>query len=46
MDELTVAAGDRASLHVGVSGSGPEVLVLTGGPGCVPYLADDAIAAR
>jgi proline iminopeptidase len=37
---------DDATLHVGVAGDGPDVLVLSGGPGCVNYLADDALAPR
>ncbi|WP_198671904.1 alpha/beta fold hydrolase [Desertihabitans aurantiacus] len=32
------------SLHVAVCGHGPDVLVLTGGPGCVQYLEDEEIA--
>lgn len=39
---ITVADGTR--LHVGATGEGPDVLVLTGGPGCVQYLEDDALA--
>jgi proline iminopeptidase len=35
---------DGVELHVGVTGSGPDVLVLTGGPGCVHYLERDEIA--
>lgn len=31
-------------LHVGVAGSGPDVVVLTGGPGCVQYLERDDLA--
>lgn len=31
-------------LHVGVTGSGPDVVVLTGGPGCVQYLERDDLA--
>jgi proline iminopeptidase len=34
------------ALHVGVTGDGPDVLVLSGGPGCVQYLEQDAIAPR
>lgn len=33
-------------LHVGVTGEGPDVVVLSGGPGCVNYLAADALAPR
>ena len=29
---------EGVGLHVGVTGSGPDVVVLTGGPGCVQYL--------
>ena len=35
---------DGVALHVGVTGAGPDVLVLTGGPGCVQYLERDEIA--
>lgn len=35
---------DGCLLHVGMTGSGPDVLVLTGGPGCVQYLERDEIA--
>ena len=41
-----VDVGDGTSLHVGVTGTGPDVLVLTGGPGCVQYLENDEIAPR
>jgi proline iminopeptidase len=34
----TVRAKDGTPLHVGVVGDGPEVVVLSGGPGCVNYL--------
>lgn len=43
MKALSVRVDD-ATLHVGVAGDGPDVLVLPGGPGCVNYLADDALA--
>jgi proline iminopeptidase len=33
-----------AELHVGVTGHGPDVVVLTGGPGCVQYLERDEIS--
>lgn len=46
MEHRLVDASDGVSLHVGVHGSGPDVLVLSGGPGCVHYLADGAIAPR
>ena len=35
---------DGVSLHVGVTGQGPDVVVLTGGPGCVQYLERDEIS--
>jgi proline iminopeptidase len=41
-----ITVEDGTELHVGVTGEGPDVLVLTGGPGCVQYLEDDAIAPR
>jgi proline iminopeptidase len=44
MRSTTVDADDQTRLHVGVTGEGPDVLVLSGGPGCVHYLEQDAIA--
>ena len=41
-----VEVDDGTSLHVGITGVGPDVLVLTGGPGCVQYLENDEIAPR
>jgi proline iminopeptidase len=35
MRSLRVPADDGALLHVGVTGEGPDVVVLSGGPGCV-----------
>lgn len=32
------------ALHVGVAGQGPDLVVLTGGPGCVQYLERDEIS--
>lgn len=32
------------ALHVGVAGHGPDLLVLTGGPGCVQYLEREDIS--
>ena len=46
MHSVTVRADDRTRLHVGVTGSGPDVVVLSGGPGCVHYLEHDGIAPR
>lgn len=46
MKALTVSADDETPLHVGVTGDGPDVVVLSGGPGCVNYLEDDVIAPR
>ena len=44
MRSMTVTADDGVDLHVGVTGDGPDVLVLSGGPGCVHYLEDEKIA--
>jgi proline iminopeptidase len=42
---VTVSCGDGTLLHVGVvGGDGPDVVVLSGGPGCVNYLERDALA--
>ncbi|HIW61338.1 MAG TPA: alpha/beta hydrolase [Candidatus Stackebrandtia excrementipullorum] len=46
MRSTTVQTDDGTSLHVGVTGVGPDVVVLSGGPGCTHYLEDDAIAPR
>jgi proline iminopeptidase len=46
MRSLRVRADDGALLHVGVIGEGPDVVVLSGGPGCVHYLEDDDLAPR
>ncbi|WP_067498675.1 alpha/beta fold hydrolase [Actinoplanes sp. TFC3] len=43
MDSRTVEVG-TAALHVGVTGQGPDVVVLSGGPGCVQYLERDELA--
>ncbi|MFC5006756.1 alpha/beta fold hydrolase [Dactylosporangium cerinum] len=37
---------NATALHVGVTGHGPDVVVLTGGPGCAQYLERDDIAPR
>ncbi len=37
-------ADDGTLLHVGVTGDGPDVVLLSGGPGCVQYLEDDGLA--
>lgn len=44
VDELTVPAADGVPLHVSCTGEGADVVVLSGGPGCVHYLADEGIA--
>ena len=44
MRSRVLRAGDGVALHVGVTGYGPDVVMLSGGPGCVNYLEDDAIA--
>lgn len=46
MRSITVHANGGTALHVGVTGSGPDVLVLSGGPGCTHYLERDALAPR
>lgn len=46
MRSTIVAADDRTRLHVGVTGDGPDVAVLSGGPGLVHYLEQDEIAPR
>jgi proline iminopeptidase len=44
MRSMTMPADDGVLLHVGSTGEGPDVVVLSGGPGCVHYLEDDALA--
>jgi proline iminopeptidase len=44
MESRSVSADDCVQLHVAMCGSGPDVLVLSGGPGCVHYLADESLA--
>lgn len=44
METLKVVADDGAQLNVAVTGHGPDVVVLSGGPGCVHYLADERLA--
>lgn len=43
MESRTVQV-EGVGLHLGVSGLGPDVVVLTGGPGCVQYLERDEIS--
>jgi proline iminopeptidase len=43
MESRTVSVGD-VTLHVGLIGTGPDVVVLSGGPGCVHYLEQDELA--
>jgi proline iminopeptidase len=43
MESRTVQV-QGVALHVGVTGQGPDVLVLSGGPGCVQYLERDEIS--
>jgi proline iminopeptidase len=45
MESRMIQVG-AATLHVGVTGDGPDVVVLTGGPGCVQYLEGDDLAPR
>jgi proline iminopeptidase len=42
--ESRIITLEGTTLHVGVTGQGPDVLVLTGGPGCVQYLERDDIS--
>lgn len=46
MQAVTARCKDEILLHVGVTGDGPDVVVLSGGPGCVNYLEQDALAPR
>jgi proline iminopeptidase len=43
VDSLTVEV-EGIPLHLGVTGQGPDVVVLTGGPGCVQYLERDELS--
>lgn len=43
MEERDIASRDGVPLHVATSGSGPDVVVLSGGPGCVQYLEHDLL---
>lgn len=43
MESRTIQV-EGVGLHVGVTGRGPDLLVLTGGPGCVQYLERDEIS--
>lgn len=44
VESMNVPADDGTLLQIRTCGSGPDVLVLSGGPGCVHYLADEALA--
>jgi len=41
VDEQTITARDGVGLHVGFCGAGRDVVMLSGGPGCVQYLERD-----
>jgi proline iminopeptidase len=43
MESLTIGV-EGAALHVGVTGDGADVVILSGGPGCVQYLERDEIS--
>lgn len=43
---MTVRTADGAALHVGVHGTGPDVVMLSGGPGCVHYLEHDNLVPK
>jgi len=46
VESRVVVADDGVRLHVAVSGSGVDALMLSGGPGCIQYLArDDLVPA-
>ncbi len=44
MNSVTVRCEDGTALYVGVVGDGPDVVMLSGGPGCMNYLEHDALA--
>lgn len=44
MEHQLISARDDLSLHIAGTGAGPDVVVLSGGPGCVHYLADERLA--
>lgn len=44
MDSRSISTDDGVLLHVAGHGEGPDVVVLSGGPGCIHYLADECIA--
>lgn len=41
VERRVVLGADGVTLHVAVSGSGVDAVLLSGGPGCVQYLEDD-----
>lgn len=43
MESIKITADDGVGLHVSSVGKGPDVVVLSGGPGCVHYLADERL---
>jgi proline iminopeptidase len=46
MESRRIPPDDGMTLHVGVTGTGVDVVTLSGGPGCVQYLEHDSIAPR
>ena len=46
MEQQQISARDGVALHVASTGGGHDVVVLSGGPGCVHYLADERLAPR
>jgi proline iminopeptidase len=44
VQSLRIPGDDGVELHVGVTGDGPDVVHLSGGPGCVQYLENDELA--
>jgi len=44
MESRLIQVEGGVALHVGVAGQGPDLVVLTSGPGCVQYLERDEIS--
>lgn len=44
MESVSVVTDDGVTLHVGACGTGSDIVVLSGGPGCVHYLAREELA--
>lgn len=46
VESRLIRADGDVRLHVSTCGAGPDVVVLSGGPGCVHYLADETLAPQ